>query len=935
MESYIQIHNQKDGGVDNANRDIKTRGGNVWYSLKPQEVLEKVSSHLAGLNTQEATRRLKQYGRNELERAEKGKGWKLFLGQFKDALAWILIVAAVLALLFGEIRDASIIFVIIFLNAIVGFVQEYKAEKILEHMEKLATDRSIVLRDGEKMEIDARQIVPGDIILLDAGSRVPADAYILESYDCKVDGFIFSGESKPERREAKVMPDKHITVSDIENMLFMGESVVTGEARAVVVGTGSDTELGRLAQLTVSIAQETTPLQKKMQQLSRNVGIVSAIIGVLAIAVGQAFGLSWYENFLLALALAVSVVPEGLPAAISVALALGMKRLLQRNVLAKRLSAVETLGSVTVICSDKTGTITRNELMVTKIVTGKTVYDVNGEGYNPEGNFFSQGEVVNSRVIPQAEMLFRIGTLCNDAGLVRDASGRYGIAGDPTEGAILVAARKFNADPDFFIDGEKKISELPFSSDRMRMSVAYKNTHAMSYVKGSPDVLLKLATQRLDEEGNAVTFTDAEKEATRKLYDSFSKEALRVLAFAYRNMDGVDEMYYSEEMERELVWVGMMAMIDPPRADVAWAADECRRLGLRIMMITGDYSITAEAIAKQARLVDEAHPYVVVSGQELTKLSDDEVYTMFSEKDIIFARIAPEQKLRLAGILQQNGEIVAMTGDGVNDAPALKKADIGVAMGIMGTDVSKEAADMILLDDNLSSIVYGVREGRTVYRNLRKFTHYVFTSNVSELLTVLLGLVLHIPAPILAVQILAIDLGTDVLPSFALGVDPEEPDTVRVRDAEEERKIITKQGVYRLLSIGGIMAVGAIVTFIISLVRHGWHFGETIASDNPIYLQAATATYMVLSVTQMANLLQSRSETLSFFKVGAFKNMYVWGAFGASMIILWSFLHVPFLQSALHMVPIDAVDWMLVVFFTWLVFAYEEWRKSRLKLVNH
>lgn len=898
-----------------------------------QEALDAVSGNLAGLRSSDATERLNRFGRNVLESKRKHKGWKLFLGQFSDVLAWILLVAALLSLVFGEVRDATVIVIIVLLNAVIGFVQEYKAEKILEHMEKLATDKALVLRDGEKRELDARELVPGDIVFLDAGARVPADAYILEAYDCKVDGFIFSGESKPEKREALVMKEEHVAVSDIVNMVFMGESVVKGEAKAMVVATGQETELGRLASLSVSVEQDMTPLQKKMQTMSRNVAFVSIGIGALAVWAGHIFGLSWYENFLLALALAVSVVPEGLPAAISVALALGMKRLLQHGVLAKRLSAVETLGSVTVICTDKTGTITRNELTMTRIVVGDRVYEVSGRGYEPTGDFFVDGKVVNSYAIPNAELLFRIGTLCNDASLVHDESSRhYSIAGDPTEGALLVAARKFNSDPNIFLTGEHKLSELPFDSSRMRMSVAYKNSVLRSYVKGSPDVMLELATKRLDEKGNAVAFTDEEKQKTKALYDTFSSQALRVLAFAYRDLEGIDPKHYTEVMENDLVWVGMMAMIDPPRAEVAPAVDECRNLGVRTVMITGDYALTAEAIAKEARLIGNERPYRVVSGRELERMSDEEVYAQFQQKDVVFARIAPEQKLRLASIFQKNEEVVAMTGDGVNDAPALKKADIGVAMGIMGTDVSKEASDMILLDDNFASIVRGVREGRTVYRNLRKFTHYVFTSNVSELLTVLLGLVLHIPAPILAVQILAIDLGTDVLPSFALGVDPDEPNSGQVSDPRQERQIISREGVRRLLALGGIMSIGAIATFVFSLWRHGWEWGMTLAESDPLYLQAATATYAVLSVTQMANLLQSRSERLSFFRVGVFRNLYVWGAIVISMGILWSFLHVPFFQNHLYMRPIDGVDWLMVLLFTGLVFVYEEWRKRKLNV---
>jgi magnesium-transporting ATPase (P-type) len=905
---------------------------NRWYALTMQDILTRLSTTMAGLSEQEVLSRRKQHGINAFEHKKKRNGWKLFAGQFKDALAIILLVAVGLSLVFGEFRDASIIFLIVFINAIISFIQEFKAERILEQMESLVTSRALVIRNGEKKEIDAVDLVQGDMIAVNAGSRVPADVCIVESYSCKVDGFIFSGESRPEKREAKVMRDEVIPMSDIENMLFMGESVVAGEAIGVVVAIGAQTQLGRLAHLVTEAESDSTPLQKKMKILGRNVALLAVAIGAMTVFAGQHFGLSWYENFLLALALAVSIVPEGLPAAISVALALGMKRLLKHNVLAKRLSAVETLGSVTVICTDKTGTITRNELMVTHIATSGAVYDVTGEGYDPVGNFFAHNEVVNNRSIPNAELLFRIGTLCNDASLVRDENGKYRIAGDPTEGAILVASRKYNADPNFFITGEHKKAELPFASERMRMSVVYRNARTQSFVKGSPDVLLELSTHRLDENGQLIIFSDEAKQETKKMYDGFSRKALRVLAFAYRDMENIDPSHYSEEMERDLVWVGMMAMIDPPRADVATAVEDCRTLGIRVVMITGDYAITAEAIAKQARLIDDVHPYTIMTGRDLLNFSDDELYETFQNKEVIFARIAPEQKLRLATIFQEHGEVVAMTGDGVNDAPALKRADIGVAMGIMGTDVSKEAADMILLDDNFASIVYGVKEGRTVYYNLRKFTHYVFTSNVSELLTVLMGLLLQIPAPLIAVQILAIDLGTDILPSFALGLDPEDKDSIQ-KHSKQSHQIITLQGVRRLLVLGAIMSVGAIITFVFSLWRHGFRFGDTLATDNPLYLQAATATYVVLAITQMANLLQSRSETRSFFNVGMFRNMYIWGAILFSSTLVWLFTHVAFFQTSLHMVPIDATDWALVLFFTGVVFVYEEWRKKRLSVI--
>jgi len=901
----------------------------AWQARAAEDVLAQLQTTREGLTTDEVRGRQAKYGRNQLEHKREHRWLKLFGAQFMDTLAQILIVAGVLALIFGAVRDATIIAIIVLLNAIVGFFQEWKAEKILDRMARLTTDTATVMRDGKRAKLDAKELVPGDIVLVDAGARVPADGVIIEAYDCRVDGFIFSGESKPEQRMTKVMPEE-TPLADIENMLFMGESVLTGTAVVVVVETGIRTQLGRLAQMTFNVVSEMTPLQKKMRTLGRSVAFLSVLIAAIVIFIGQYWGqVSLYQNFSLALALAVSVVPEGLPAAISVALALGMKRLLKRNVLAKKLSAVETLGSVTTICTDKTGTITRNELMVTDVVTDGVIYEVTGEGYTPRGSFRREGVSIDPLTIPNGELLFRIGTLCNDAS-VSEEKDKYTIVGDPTEGAIIVVGQKYNLQPHFFADGWNKILELPFASERMRMSVVMqKGDTIQSLVKGSPDILLELVTEYLTTTGERVPMTDALRLQIKKQYDDFSVRALRVLAFAYRDMAGVERAHYSETMEVGLTWVGMMAMIDPPRADVGRAVTECRALGLRVVMITGDYAITAEAIAKSVGLIDESRPHEIINGRDLEKMDDEELWRRTKGKDVVFARIAPDQKLRIATVLQQNGEIIAMTGDGVNDAPALKKADIGVAMGIIGTDVSKEAAAMVLLNDDFASIVEGVKEGRTIYANVRKFVHYVFTSNVSELFTVVAGFLLHIPTPILAVQILAIDLGTDVFPSFALGVEPAEPEHSKAMP--KNRSVIDGAGVRRLLSMGGIMATGAVAAFLFSLWRHGWHWGESLDINVEYYLQAVSATYVVLAVSQMANLMQARSETLHPSELGWFRNWSVWLAMLFSGLILWLLLYAPFFRDYLYMRPIDGWDWMMVVITTAAVYGYETHRKNGLR----
>ena len=905
------------------------------YNLSAEEVLGKFGTNENGLSDEEVMKRLKVYGPNRIEQKHGWRWVKLILHQFNDALVWILLVAAVLAFAFGEMRDVTIILFIVFLNAVIGFTQEFKAERIMDKIQKLASDKAAVIRSGRKREIDAGEIVPGDLIFVTSGDNVPADGYILESYNLHTNSFVFTGESKPEGKGAKIISEEDLSVADIDNMVFTGEQVTKGEAKFIATGTGMNTELGKIAQLATEVEDELTPLQKKMRTLGKDVSILAVGIAVLVLIAGGFQHLSWYQNFLFALAVAVSVVPEGLPAAMSVALSLGMRRLLKENVLVKKLIAVETLGSVNVICTDKTGTITKNELMVTKIILDNKEIEVSGEGYSPVGKFLIGGNPVDPKSVKKLDLILKIGALCNDASLV-EQEGKYKIIGDPTEGALVVAARKFDADEKFFGAGETKIDENPFESNRMRMSVIYQRDRTAdkeesgpisSYVKGSPDVLLGLSPKKITQEG-IIPFSDEEKKKTKEIYDQMSGEALRVLAFAYRDIDGISKEKYSKESEKDLVWVGMMAMIDPPRTDVAEAIEECQRSGIKVIMITGDYEITARAIAQNVGLSKGNSGNWVINGKQLNDLSDKSIFQKIMDGVSVFARITPEQKLRIASVLKKSGAVIAMTGDGVNDAPALKKADIGVAMGVIGTDVSKEAADMILLNDDFASIVSGINEGRTIYQNIRKFVYYVFSSNSSEFLTVIFGALLMIPAPITAVQILAIDLGTDVFPSLALGVEPAEPGNMRRKYFNPKERLIGTFGFGRLVYVGAIMTAGAITAFLWSMKRGGWDFGEKIDFSSALYVKSTAVTYAVLAMTQMANLMQARSETLSVFKIGFFKNRWLIGSIFISVGMLFAFLYIPFFQKYLRMSPIDFWDWLVVIGATLAVFFFEEARKA-------
>jgi P-type Ca2+ transporter type 2C len=916
------------------------------YNLTAKEILKKFGASESGLSENEAAKKLIDYGLNRIENKESWRISKLILAQFNDALVWIMLVAAVLAFAFGEMRDVAIILIIVLINSIIGFTQEWKAERLMDKIQKLASDKATVLRNGKKREVEASEIVPGDIVFVSSGDNVPADGYILESYNFYTNSFVFTGESKPEVKEASIITKENLPLADIDNMVFAGEQVTRGEAKFVITATGIESELGKIANLATSVADELTPLQKKMRILGRDISILAVFIALIVLVAGGFRQMTWYQNFLFALAVAVSVVPEGLPAALSVALSLGMRRLLKKNVLVKKLIAVETLGSVNVICTDKTGTITKNEMMVTKIILDNKEIEVSGEGYSPEGEFLESGNAIDPKNEKNLEFILKIGSLCNDASLTKEGEN-FSIIGDPTEGALVVAARKYDGRENFFGAGENKVGENPFESKRMMMSVVYQNDDinsnhekkTFSYVKGSPEKILSLSPKKLTKEG-IVPFSEIEKEKTKKIYDEMSGQALRVLAFAYRPLDNFDKKDYQNASERDLVWVGMMAMIDPPRVDVAKAIKECQEAGIKVIMITGDYEITARSIAEKVGLLAQRPKTegqnnnsntvsnFVVNGKELYALSDRSLLKRVKDGASVFARITPEQKLRIASILKKSGAVIAMTGDGVNDAPALKKADIGVAMGKIGTDVSKEASDIILLDDNFSSIVAGIKEGRTIYQNIRKFIYYVLSSNASEFLTVIFGTLLSIPSPIAAVQILAIDLGTDVFPSLALGLEGPEPGGIKHKPYDPKERLIGSFGFRRLAYVAVIMATGAVVAFLWSMRRGGWDFGQKIDFSSALYIKSTAATFAVLSMTQMANLIQTRSENISAFKMRFFGNIYLVASIFISVCVLLSFMYVPFFQKYLRMSPIDIWDWMVVAGAFLAVFFFEEARKA-------
>ena len=724
-----------------------------------------------GLSSSEAKTRLTKYGHNELIAKKKKPLWLSFLEEFTDLMVIILIVAAAIAGLAGEPTDAGVILFIVLLNAIIGFVQKFKAEKALEALQNMLSPHAKVLRNGKILEIKAKFLVPGDIILISEGDSVPADARLLEENELNVDESALTGESVPVHKQTEAIDKKTLHLDEHQNILFMGTSITHGTGHALIIRTGMETEFGKIANLTQTTVKDKSPLQKELHKIGIFVGKITLAISGLLLATGLLIqGKSFVETFLFATSVAVAAVPEGLPATITIALAIGVQRLAKKRAIVKKLSSVETLGSTTVICSDKTGTLTKNQMTVTAAYVNGTLLSITGTGYSPKGEWSSP----STNAI---EQLCQTATLCNNAHHSK-RKNRWGIIGDPTEGALLVATAKNKIKPENILKNFKRLQELPFDSERKMMTTIdrhLKSKKVTAHLKGAPDQVLKICTHIL-ENGEIIKLTAVKKREILKQNDAMAKQALRVLGFASRELKLGHKQYNKTLIEKKMVFMGLMGMIDPPRPEVYDAVKKAHLAGIKIYVITGDYGATAHAIARKLNIVQTPN-VKVITGEDLNKLTERNLLKLLKQKnyELIFARVSPEHKLKIVRALKKQGEIVAMTGDGVNDAPALKRADIGVAMGITGTDVSKEAADMILVDDSFGTIVTAIEEGRTIYQNLKKFVFYIFSCNIGELVTVFTAILLNIPAPLTAVLILAVDLGTDVLPAIALGVDPSEP----------------------------------------------------------------------------------------------------------------------------------------------------------------
>ncbi len=950
----------------------------AWHALKVEEVLRDLKVHADGLTSEQAAERLHRYGHNELRSPPRAGFLAMLWAQLDNFVVILLIVSSLISALLGDYLEAGAILAIVILNAVLGIIQERRAEEALAALQRLAAPEAHALRDGHRQAIAARDLVPGDMVFLEAGNYIPADVRLLEAVNLRVEEASLTGESLPVQKNAATVLDQNVPLGDRKNTAFMGTLVSYGRGRGVVTSTGMHTQLGLIASMLQNVETEETPLQKRLDQLGQTLSI-GALILVVAVfvlelvdatdiaslftgplAYVQTYARDITRVFIVAVSLAIAAVPEGLPAVVTISLALGMRDMIRRHALIRRLSSVETLGSATVICSDKTGTLTQNEMTVTRLWTDGTFMDVTGTGYAPRGEFLVKNKPVSMAAYPGALTTLWLGVLNNDAELEAigedDAEQTYRIVGDPTEGALLVAAAKAGAYHVQMRDAYPRENEVPFDAERKRMITIHeirdpKPEDASPFhdrkardweviaVKGAPDVVLELCTRYQTIGDEAKKITPKKRKEILAANDAMTDDALRVLGLAYRiERDVPDdlEQVETEELESDLAFAGLIGMMDPPREEVGPALEKARHAGIRTVMITGDYPNTARAVAEAIGLT--SHRGKVVTGAQLDQMTDAELKKEVEKADV-FARVSPEHKMRLVNALQANEEVVAMTGDGVNDAPAIKRSDIGVAMGITGTDVAKETADMVLTDDNYASIVSAVEQGRIIYSNIRKFVYYLLSCNVAEIVVVFIGTLMTHNSPLTAIQLLWLNLVTDGAPALALAAEKGDPDVMSRKPRARREPIIN--GYMRLgIFIQTLAQAGSVlVAFVLGLVwhleagafvpagmspltyvfQHNWH-GVDVRT-------AETMAFVTLSLCELFRAYTARSDRASVFQIGVFSNRYMQLAVGASIILLLLVCAVPFLQPIFNTHFLSGREWLAVLALSLIPAVSEETTK--------
>jgi Ca2+-transporting ATPase len=892
----------------------------IWQFTPDKLAIFLETDSERGLAGQEVERRRTEFGPNELPEASPPSLVKLFLSQFTSVIVWVLIGAAVISGLLGDWLDSAAILAIVFLNGLLGFVQEFRAERSLAALRKMSVATARVIRDGVLRSIPARELVSGDLILLEAGDRIPADARLIYAANFQAQEASLTGESTPVQKAATALDRPDMPLADRTNMAFMGTIAVSGKARALVVATALRTELGRIAamiQKESEAERAETPLQRRLEQFGYTLLWLALAVVAVVFALGYLRGEPLVAMFMTSVSLAVAAVPEGLPTVVTITLALGVTRMVKRHALIRKLPAVETLGSATVICTDKTGTLTKNEMTVTKLFVGAAAFDVTGEGYQPVGEILAvdgQWSTVNrnaaipehslpltpdpSRLPPGLRELLTAAVLCNGATL-REENGTWQVIGDPTEGALLVAAAKVALTKEGLEDRASFEAEIPFDAERKMMTVIRRTAEgSMAYVKGAPDVLLPRCTHRLTLDGLIEPLSDQQQQIMLDTNASLAQQTLRVLAVAHRRLDTHGMNLSTDAVEKDLVFLGLFAMRDPLRPEAVEAVRLCREAGIKTVMITGDHKETAIAIARDLGLHDGDGS--ALSGHEMNNLTEEQLAQRV-ERIAVYARVSAEHKLRIIQAWKRQGAIVAMTGDGVNDAPAIKAADIGIAMGISGTDVTKEAADMVVTDDNFASIAAAVEEGRGVFDNIRKTVHFLLSCNLSEVLVMLFAALLGLPLPLLPIQILWMNLVTDGIPALALAVDPKAPDLMKRPPRRPEARLLDGG---RLLAIGGEgLMLGLIALGAFSYSLYGLHQELD---------QARTVAFTVMVVAQLVHVFNCRSERLSLFQLGVGTNRALVWAFLLSLVVQVAVLTVPAVAPIFKVTPLSIEDWVLM-----------------------
>ncbi|MUK89492.1 calcium-translocating P-type ATPase, SERCA-type [Ornithinibacillus sp. L9] len=867
-----------------------------WYQLDVERVEQQLHVTTSkGLSSKQVEQRRKQYGDNTLEAEKNTSKWLIFLKQFQDFMVIVLLAATLIAGMLGEYIDAIAIMIIVLVNGFIGYFQEQKAEKSLEKLKELSAPMANVLRDQKWGKISSREVVVGDIVKLNSGDRIPADVRIVKANNLETEESALTGESLPVMKHATAISRNDLDAQDQVNMGFMGTLVTRGSGVGIVVGTGMNTVMGQIASLMANTKKVPTPLERKLAELGKILIVVALFLTVLVVALGVLQGHPVYNMFLAGVSLAVAAIPEGLPAIVTVALSLGVQRMIRKKAIVRKLSAVETLGCASVICSDKTGTMTENQMTVKEVYVNDQNLHVTGDGYNISGDYLLNGKVVD-RENSNLEKMLLYGMLCNNASL-QVKKGKYYVDGDPTDGALVIAARKIGLTP-MSSEDYKIIKEIPFDSDRKRMSVVVEDQNHKRFLitKGAPDVLLPRCTYLFDNEQRRV-LKPKDQEKIEGAIDEMAEKALRTIAISMRPLSN-EESLDMAFLEKNLTFIGLYGMIDPPRKEVKSAIEECRQAGIKTVMITGDHVKTARAIATNLNLLPDNG--LVLEGYQLNQMSVEELEDII-EDVYVFARVTPEHKLKIVKAFQERGHIVAMTGDGVNDAPAIKASDIGISMGISGTDVTKEASSLVLMDDNFATIKAAIKEGRNIYENIRKFIRYLLASNVGEILVMLFAMLLAMPLPLVPVQILWVNLVTDGLPAMALGLDKPEDDVMKKGPRNPKEGIFARGLGWKIISRGFLIGIVTLIAFMLAYQNN---------PDNLIYGQTMAFTTLVMA--QLIHVFDCRSEN-SVFDRNPFENMYLVLAVLSSVLLLLVVIYWAPLQPVFHTTALGLRDWMLIL----------------------